>query len=294
LGVDDELLEATLEQAAGEVQELASILRLNLNQTVLGQEVIRIAHPKAVADSSALDEHSLDQAAAHATQTLTLAYDMEIADSATARSRVSFPPVPAPNSAGRLEDVSSLPLLSGPSADGLETSGERQEIMMTGIQDISNTLVENFQLNDVVRMVLETMFRAMGFQRVLFCLRDPKAHVLAARVGFGKGADEVAARFRVPLNQPEDLFSIAAAKRLDLLISDANAPNIAARIPAWFREVVDARTFLLLPISVRDMTVALIYADQSLAGQIVITEKELSLLRTLRNQVVLAMKGSRR
>jgi len=38
--------------------------------------------------------------------------------------------------------------------------------------------------------------------------------------------------------------------------------------------------------------VAMIYADRQHAGEIVISEKELSLLRTLRNQAVLAIKQS--
>lgn len=33
-------------------------------------------------------------------------------------------------------------------------------------------MVENFQLNDVLRMILETMFRALGFRRMVFaCAR---------------------------------------------------------------------------------------------------------------------------
>ena len=38
-------------------------------------------------------------------------------------------------------------------------------------------------------MILETMFRALGFRRIVFCLRDPKTETLTGRFGLGEGAD---------------------------------------------------------------------------------------------------------
>jgi hypothetical protein len=47
---------------------------------------------------------------------------------------------------------------------------------------------------------------------------------------------------------------------------------------------------LLLPINVKGKPVALIYADRDEADGIRIPEQELALLRTLRNQAILAIK----
>ena len=53
------------------------------------------------------------------------------------------------------------------------------DMLAAGIQDITNTMVaDNFRLNEVLRMILETMYRALGFRRVVFCLRDPKTDML--------------------------------------------------------------------------------------------------------------------
>ena len=51
-----------------------------------------------------------------------------------------------------------------------------------------------------------------------------------------------------------------------------------------------AKTFVVFPLNIKTNPVALIYADREEAGGIEISEKELSLLRTLRNQAVLAIK----
>jgi serine/threonine protein kinase len=164
------------------------------------------------------------------------------------------------------------------------------EVMAAGIQDITNSMVENFRLNEVLRMILETMFRALGFRRVVFCLRDPKTETLTGRFGLGEGVERVSASFKVPLKANSDLFAAVCMKGADTLISDATLPNIAARLPAWYRQSVNAPAFLLLPLLMKGTPFALIYADKAQPGGIELGEKELSLLRTLRNQAVMAFK----
>ena len=166
------------------------------------------------------------------------------------------------------------------------------EALAAGIQDITNAMVEDFKLNEVLRMILETMFRALGFRRIVFCLRDPKTDILTGRFGLGEGVEAVAACFKVPLKSGADLFTAVCAKGADTLITDATAPNIAARLPTWYRQSVDAPAFLLLPMLLKGAPFALIYADKAKPGALELGDKELSLLRTLRNQAVLAFKQS--
>jgi hypothetical protein len=47
---------------------------------------------------------------------------------------------------------------------------------------------------------------------------------------------------------------------------------------------------VLFPLNIKGNPVALIYADSDMVGGLSIPEKELSLLRTLRNQAILAIK----
>ena len=115
---------------------------------------------------------------------------------------------------------------------------------------------------------------------------------MLGRFGFGPDAPDVAKRFNFPLSFTPDIFHAALSKGVDILISDTNDPKIATRIPDWFRKGVAAETFLLFPLCIKGKPMALIYADRDHAGEIVISEKELSLLRTLRNQAVLAIKQS--
>jgi serine/threonine protein kinase len=164
------------------------------------------------------------------------------------------------------------------------------EVLAAGIQDITNTMVENFHLNDVLRMILETMYRALGFRRVVFCLRDARTESLTGRFGLGEGAEAVAKSFKVPLKAGGDLFAAVCIKGADTLIADATVAHIGARLPAWYRTSVNAPAFLLLPMQIKGAPFALIYADKAQPGGIALGDKELSLLRTLRNQAVMAFK----
>ncbi len=171
-------------------------------------------------------------------------------------------------------------------------AGNSEAILMAGIQDISNTLVEEFKLNDVLRIILETMYRAKGFKRVILCVRDARSNTMLGRFGFGPDAPEIAKRFNFPLAFSPDIFHAGLSKGVDILISDTHDAKVESRLPEWFRKGVNAGTFVIFPLCIKGSAVAMIYADCDHAGEIVIPEKELSLLRTLRNQAVLAIKQS--
>jgi hypothetical protein len=138
------------------------------------------------------------------------------------------------------------------------------------------------------------MLRALGLQRIVFCLRDPKTETLTGRFGLGQGVETISPQFKIQLkpapNAPLDLFSAVCLKGADTLISDATVANIASRLPPWYRQSANAPAFLLLPLMLKGAPFALIYADKAQAGGIDLGEKELSLLRTLRNQAVMAFK----
>ena len=134
------------------------------------------------------------------------------------------------------------------------------------------------------------MFRALGARRMVFCLRDAKTDVLTGRFGLGEGNDVAVRAMAVPLKTPGDLFAAVCLRGADTLIADATEPRMQARLPAWYRSSLDAPTFLLLPLQMKGRPFALIYADHAHPGAIVVDDKALGLLRTLRNQAVMAFR----
>ena len=169
------------------------------------------------------------------------------------------------------------------------------DALAAGIQDITDTLAgDSFKLNEVLHMVLETMYRALHFQRMVFCLRDPATGRLNGRFGLGERADQLSPLFQVvlrwPAGEPPDLFGAVCLKGSDTLIADSRAPGIEQRLPNWYRQHVNAPSFLLLPLVMKGAPFGLIYADQAKPGALVLGDRELALLRTLRNQAVMAFR----
>jgi eukaryotic-like serine/threonine-protein kinase len=255
LPLDEKTIHETVKRSVEEVGEFARIIHLNLQQTSFGRQMRQFARGGAIETADGAAEGAGDDS-----------LDGTL-----------------------LRDAGPEDLGSDMDADGNETV-DAQAILTAGIQDISNTLVEGFKLNDILRIILETMYRAMGFKRVVLCIRDAKSGQMLGRFGFGPDGSEVAKAFRFPLTFTPDIFHVATSKGVDILISDINDPKIAARIPAWYRKAISAQSFVLFPLNIKGNPVALIYADRDQAGGITIPEKELSLLRTLRNQAVLAIK----
>jgi len=260
LQLSERQLQENMQKSVEDLAGIASILHVNLKQSPFARQAAIFVGGRARAD-----------------ETLTLrpgdAEEITLAD-------------PLPGGATLLEE-------GGLAAGGALAAvpDNAQTVLAAGIQDISNSLVDDFALNDILRIVLETMYRAMGFRRVLLALRDPRSGEMTGRFGLGPEAGELARQFRFPPGeQRQDVFQLATARGLDIIIGDIDDPRIADKIPAWYRERIPARTFVLFPLNMKGKPVALIYCDKDRAGSIVIPEKELTLLKTLRNQALLAIK----
>jgi HD-like signal output (HDOD) protein len=168
--------------------------------------------------------------------------------------------------------------------------------LAAGIQDITDAMVESNDPGAVLRMILETIYRALGLQRVLLALRAPRSETLVGRFGLGEGIEHKVPRFRVGLRlaagQAPDLFAAVCLRGADTLISDTTQGNIAARLPPWWRAEFAGGTFVVLPLMQKGVPFGLIYAEAAAPGAIQLEDKELSMLRTLRNQALMALRQS--
>ena len=247
--------------------------------------------PEAIAEATLRARHKL--------VSLAQALDLQVAPGSAAARLLTLPTPQAdaavPQDALALLELRAaepqpLPAELESQAAGTVSVAQVNEVLAAGIQDITNAMVENFQLNDVLRMILETMFRALGFRRMVFCLREARTDLLTGRFGLGEDSESAVRAMKVPLKTPGDLFAAVCVRGADTLINDATQARMQARLPQWYVQGINAPAFLLLPLQIKGQPFALIYADQSAPGGIVVDDKVLGLLRTLRNQAVMAFR----
>ncbi|MCB6183231.1 HDOD domain-containing protein [Leeia sp. TBRC 13508] len=170
--------------------------------------------------------------------------------------------------------------------DTIDTEG----VLTAGVQDITNTLVSDYKLNDLINMILETMYRGVGFRRVLFCMKDVRAGKLVARFGYGADIPEMKQYFSVPLDGVHDVFQLSMSKNLDIQIDDVKTGSLSERVPQWFKTHVRAEAFVVLPVIIDKKAIGMFYGDQATANTLNLTAKSLTLLKTLRNQAVLGIR----
>lgn len=256
VGSNDKHLKAIAEKAKAKLQEMATAMDLRVKRDSAAHKVL---HKQDVAPGSPPDAQETD----------------------------------SDNHISGLELQATEPLDAKTPAPGAKSSMVA-DTLSAGIQDITNAMVEDFKLVDILRMILETMYRAMGFDRIIFCMRDARSETIIGRFGLGDGVDALVKEFRIPLNAATpDLFGVVCIKGADSMISDTSDPRIQARLPAWFRRSVNSPAFLVLHLQVKNAPFGLIYADKIKKGALELDDKELALLRTLRNQAVMAFKQSR-
>jgi eukaryotic-like serine/threonine-protein kinase len=198
---------------------------------------------------------------------------------------------------GKGIDAAMATLAPGAAVDTLAASPpatppDARAILASGIQDVTQGLLEDVAQADLLRIVVETAYRALGFRRVVLCLRDERERCLIGRYAFGQDGTRPWDRFRVAPGGA-DLFGLMLARNADLLVHDAAEPKVRERLPAWYLEAFSARSFLLMPLRRGEVAAGMLYADQDTAGGIRIAEPEFALLKTLRNQAVLVLKSAR-
>jgi HD-like signal output (HDOD) protein len=250
--VDEKMLQNTLEQVLQEMAIRASILNIGTKKSQLFKRVSDYANLnlKDKNQEASVDEHDQTE--------ITSSKDTN------------------------LEDTSGL--------SELDEVIDNETILQAGIQDVINTLVSDYNLNDILQMILETMYRGLGCNRVIMFVRDGKSNTMQARSGYGQEIEKLLPEFKFPLGFTPDVFHLCIDKGADIVIENTEIEPIASKIPQWYKSISNAKSFLLLPVMINKKAVGCFYADMLTINAFDETSKSLSLLRTLRNQAVLAIK----
>ena len=192
--------------------------------------------------------------------------------------------IAAASSAGGLIDIAE---------PDLEADDVPETVLTRGLHEITSLLVTEFTLDDVLRVILETIYRALGVgrTRAFFLLKDPSANVARFRFGLGQSAADMRAWIEVPLDGVDDLFTMAMRQHKDMVIKNISAPEVSALLPEWYRQrIVAGRWVVLLPLVVDQKALGLFYIDGDEASVRLLTPALLNYLKVLRGQAIVAIR----
>ena len=168
-----------------------------------------------------------------------------------------------------------------------------ETIFVKGIQDVNNSIMNRVTLNDIIRIVLETIYRGMrllGRCRALFFIKNTQLPSMDIRFGLGIDVDKLNEWFTIPLGNQKDIFNISIAKQTDLIIKNIEAPDMRKLVPKWFREKVSPDIFvILLPIVINKKPIGMFYIEAEKSDLQKISGTHLVYLKILRDQAVMAI-----
>ena len=195
-------------------------------------------------------------------------------------------------SIGHISSVSAAGGLVDLGSPDLPAEEVPETVLTQGLHEVTSLLVTEYTLDDVLRVILETIYRALGVSRTraFFLLKDATLPKARFRFGMGQSAADMRTWMEVPLKGTQDLFVLALNQARDLVIKDLRAPDLEPLIPDWYRPTTHERRYaVLLPLVVNQKSVGLFYVDGDEAGARLLTPTVLNNLKVLRSQAVLAI-----
>ena len=168
---------------------------------------------------------------------------------------------------------------------------DAREQLMAGVHDVTEMMASGrSKVNDMIMLVLETIYRSMGFRFATICVKDAKAGTFRARIALGEQAAARQEGFVFPAAHARDVFHLAMENDADLMIADTSVAKIRDLIPLWHRNLLpDAKSFIVLPLVVQKKPFGFFYADRALPAPEGVPPDETALIRTLKGQVLAAL-----
>jgi HD-like signal output (HDOD) protein len=166
-----------------------------------------------------------------------------------------------------------------------------RDLLLTGVQDATQMLASsNVSLNDLVLLVLETLYTAMGFHFATACLRDIKSSLFMSKLAVGENFQIRQKSFRLSLVDDNSIFHLAMKNDVDLMIANTSNEKIQTMLPSWHKSLLpDAKSFIILPLIIDQKSLGFFYADRNISAEEGVSPDETVLIKTLKSQVLAAM-----
>jgi len=100
------------------------------------------------------------------------------------------------------------------------------KLLLAGVQDVTQMLAaEEVRISDLTILILETLYTSMGFRFATICLRDLTTGDYLSRTSVGEDYLTLQRGFHFAGKYEADLFHLAMNNNVDVMISDAMAPQ---------------------------------------------------------------------
>jgi eukaryotic-like serine/threonine-protein kinase len=161
-----------------------------------------------------------------------------------------------------------------------------EKILHNAFLAIGKEIQTTNNIGEICKLYMDSVSNAFNLERVIICLYDKKTRHMNAKMGLGI-TDQFLQQFSFSLKPPiKNLFQVASAKGVDIYINDTKEYEKKTSLPAWYRQIIDAETFMLFPITYNKKPFALFYLDKNKGNDLVVGQENIKKLQALKSLCV--------
>lgn len=139
-------------------------------------------------------------------------------------------------------------------------SGPDPLLQLKILRDLSMLIAGRPNLNEILTLALEGIYRGIGMDRALFALLAPDRKAVTGKAALGAGSQQLCRNFNFSLDgSPGELINAAVARHESFVVR--NPFQVAVRLDR-LTMAGGMTPFVLAPIVVQGRTIGLFYADR--------------------------------
>lgn len=203
----------------------------------------------------------------------------------------------AANSTPASSPEAGIPWSCDSTSSGANTLDDPETVFVRGLREVSDAFLEECPLDDILTIILETMYRGLkpfGLSKTLLVIRDTRLPVMDVRLALGDSLVHLKSWFSIPLRaNGSDVFNAALSEQKNLFISDSRpgAGETQPQIPKWLQEHIDGPVAIgVLPLYIKKISIGMIYLEGERDFFKKVPQNYLNYLKILHQQAVLAIR----
>lgn len=178
------------------------------------------------------------------------------------------------------------------SVDQLETSikqVERSQKQIEYLQKLSELMASGNKIHEIFKLVISALQECGTFDRSMLCLLSSGGEKLSVKLIEGEKFEDLQGYFERKKNgKSDDLFFRIINKRVTLLVNDLDEDGWVKRLPKKFVEQVNCQGFVLIPLTMGNRVIGMLYSDK-IRGSEGLSDEDFNLFNQFATQTRVAL-----
>jgi hypothetical protein len=141
-------------------------------------------------------------------------------------------------------------------------------LQLTILRELSGLMAGKPNINSVLEMVLEGMYRGIGMDRTLFALRSPDHRFIVGRYALGVDNEKLRRIFQFETGaRRSNVFRHVVDSGQSVWLRESDNADVNRLVTEQVEEVTQGADFFVTPIEIRAKVIGVFYADRQPSGR---------------------------